>query len=92
MCARAKSVVTAVLLTALGAAVLSGYGRVIWQAFSHFIWTRILLVLLFALLIATLMKVWHRAWYALRSYSQRLSIYSASPVEAANTTRGDGDV
>ena len=80
---RSKRFAVAVTLTLLDLAVALCYGREVWQAFSPIVWCRILLLLLFAVWLTSLARVWSRARrvsvVAPRPRRIRLSAIDSSP-------------
>jgi hypothetical protein len=90
---RSTLVAIAAFLTVVDAAVLIEYGGFLWKAFAGLVFARILLVLIFALLIMTLLRVWYRAWCALRPLPKRLpAITGTQQAGLVPLARGESDV
>ena len=80
---RKRRFAVAVTLTVLDLVVVLSYGRELWRAFSPIIWCRILLLLVFAVWLTSLARVWSRArrpaMLAPRPRRVRLSAIESSP-------------
>lgn len=84
---------TAGLQTGMGVAVVWRYGGTIGSAWSGIIWARLLLILLLAMMLTSLLRVWYRAEYALQPTRPERSCEAASACAATpKVLRGDGDV
>lgn len=90
---RTKHLAIAVLLTILDTAVTWHYGDALWSAGSGIICARLLLILLFAMMLTSLLRVWYRAGYAFRRIYQERSREAAPAIIAVpDVLRGEGDV
>jgi len=89
----AKNLTIAVLMTIADVAVVVWYGGVIWQALSPIVWNRILILLLTALWVLSLARIWARAIYSLRQRSRRrnLDITPGAAIPSIDLRR-EGDV
>jgi hypothetical protein len=80
-----RNLAIAVVMTVAIAAVVVWYGGVIWQALSPIVWSRILILLLGALWILSLARIWARAIYSLRHVAEERGI--ELPLSAAMSSR-----